>query len=143
MPFSITINYITPPTSPTPTESSEEENEDLTDPVFMNLIDEFFRRCREKGIFCAKDWSCCQSCGHTDMENLGHQNYIFYHQQDGDRLRDGDLECHFAFHFESENRRTDVKELVDEFGGVWDGGNTTRILLRLSPVLGPPSILQG
>jgi hypothetical protein len=140
MPFQITVEYTTPPSSPT---SSIGEEEDLTDPVFMNLIDEFIRRCREKGVFCAKEWTCCQSCGHAEMEALGHQNYLFYHQQDGAGLRNGELECYFAFHFESENRRTDVMELVEEFGGVWSGYDNVRILLRLSPILGPPSILQG
>lgn len=140
MPFSITINYRTPPPSPS-LSSASSQGEDLTDAVFMNLIDEFYRRCREKGVFCAKDWQCCQTCGHSSLDDLGHRNYIFYHAQDGDRLRDGDTECHFAFHFEDENRRTDVMEIVDELGGVWDGGNTTRILLTLRPTT--PPILRG
>lgn len=143
MPFQITLSYDTPPPSPTSSVSSVEIDDDLTDPVFMNLLDEFFRRCREKGIFCVKEWTCCQSCGHRQMEDLGHQNYIFYHQQDGERLRAGELDCYLAFHFESENRRTDVMELVEEFGGEWNGSDTTRIRMRLSPILGLPPILQG
>lgn len=117
------------------------QSEDLTDAVFMNLVDEFYRQCRAKGIFCAKDWQCCQTCGHTAMTDLGHTNYIFYHEQDGDRLRDGETDCHFAFCFESVNKRMDVKEIVNELGGVWDGSDTTRILLTLRPFT--PPILRG
>lgn len=143
MPFSITLNYNTPPASPPTTPPpSDEEIDDLTDPVFMNLVDEFIRRCREKGVFCAKDWECCQTCGHAAMDELGHQNYLFYHEQDGERLRNGELECYFSFAFESVNIRNDVEEIVNELGGHWNGSDTTRIRIHMTPMYLPP-ILHG
>lgn len=141
MPFSITINYRTPPASPS-LSSASSQSEDLTDAVFMTLIDEFYRRCRELGVFCAKDWQCCQTCGHSSLDDIGHRNYIFYHSQDGDRLRDGETECHFAFHFEDEDVKDKVKGIVTELGGAWDGDERRRILLTLNTPTTPP-ILRG
>ena len=141
MPFSITINYRTPPPSPTLSSASSQSEEDNTDPIFMNLIDEFYRQCRDIGVFCAKDWQCCQTCGHSSLEDIGHRNYIFYHAQDGDRLRDGETECHFAFYFEDEEVREKVKSIVAALGGKWDGCDRTRILLTLAPAT--PPILRG
>lgn len=140
MPFSITINYRTPPPSPS-LSSASSQSEDLTDDVFMTLIDEFYRRCRDIGVFCAKDWQCCQTCGHTSLEDIGHSNYIFYHQQDGERLRDGHTECHFAYHFEDDTIKDAVRSIVAELGGKWDGNERTRILLTLQPTT--PPILRG
>jgi hypothetical protein len=102
-----------------------------TNPLLMNLIDEFYRRLRAEGVFCAKDWECCMNCGHCRMEDMGHRNYVFYHQQDGDRLRDGDEECHFAFYFADDAIRQKVKTLVAELGGEWSGCDKVRILLRV------------
>lgn len=128
------ITPIRRPSTPYVSESESSEDEMCechVNHLLMNLIDEFYRRLRAEGVFCAKDWECCQNCGHHKMEDLCHRNYVFYHGQDGDRLREGHDDCHFAFCFVDDAIRTKVIEIVKELGGEWNGCDKRRILLKV------------
>lgn len=79
----------------TESDYEEEEQEDKTDELLMKTVDEVFERLEALGVRCEKDWECCMTCGHSAMEGV--ENYVFYHDQDADHIKEGSKEvvlCH-------------------------------------------------
>ena len=88
------------------------------------------------GVELYDDFSCCQSCGHYEMESRliedGYDpektSYLFYHQQEGNRLREGADEVYFA-HDIKEKDVAFVMEVVKGYGGSWNGSPNTTICI--------------
>ena len=83
-----------------------------------------------------ENFACCQSCGHYEMEgklieggyDVDTTSYLFYHQQEGRRLREGADEVYFA-HDIKEKDMAFVMEMVKAYGGSWNGSPNTSICI--------------
>jgi len=65
---------------------------------FERTIDSFFEFCDSKNILCRRDFSCCNTCGNSDI--IGEKNvvetstgkkyegYVYYHVQETDTILD-------------------------------------------------------
>jgi hypothetical protein len=62
-------------------------------------LDRAFATLNAAGVLARQNFACCNSCGHGEMFDLVHQQrergraidgYVFYHQQDTDRVVGGD-----------------------------------------------------
>ena len=80
-------------------EEMKEEVHDRTNPAMMSWIDKVFSLCEAMDIRNAKNFTCCQTCGHERMKEEGFENYVFYHEQTGENLREGADECYLAHNF--------------------------------------------
>lgn len=89
-------------------------------------INSFFKACRKVGIRCEKDWTCCASCGHDDLEHVA--NYIFYHQQTGDDLKQGASNVYLQ-HRLTPKVKEKMLELAKSHGVVWDGSDDKALIL--------------
>ena len=113
-------------------DEEEEEEEDNTDEALDRLIDEVFAVWEAKGIRCERNWECCMTCGHSAMGER--ENYVFYHDQDGDRIRSGDKEVHLCFDLTEEGKRVVLETVAERPNEVhWAGADHTRILLCSDP----------
>jgi hypothetical protein len=101
--------------------------------LFQQKIDRFNDSLAWENILLYEDFSCCQSCGHHEMEgelieggyDVETTSYLFYHTQEGKRLREGADEVYLAHDIKEKDVKT-VMEIVKGYGGSWDGsGNTT------------------
>lgn len=101
--------------------------------LFQQKIDRFNDSLGWENIQLYEDFSCCQSCGHHEMEgelieggyDVETTSYLFYHTQEGDSLRKGADEVYLAHDIKEKDVKT-VMEIVKAYGGSWNGsGNTT------------------
>jgi hypothetical protein len=95
--------------------------------LFQRKIDSLQDALEAVGVVFRENWSCCQSCGHAEMEaELKDEEYefdttyIFYHQQEGDRLRDGAETLHLC-HSILPGDLEAVLEVLEEYGSNWKG----------------------
>lgn len=95
----------------------------------MNLtskkLTDAFRNLRRDGFVAKRNWMCCQNCGvHALPEDT--QDYVFYHCQDADTLREKD-KVYLAWGGDGDQ----IKRRCEEAGlyVVWDGRPETRILV--------------
>lgn len=49
--------------------------------LLMKRINFAFKKLRAMGIVAKRNFTCCCSCGHRAMQDEGHANYVFYHDQ--------------------------------------------------------------
>ena len=98
---------------------------------FQGKIERFRDALTEQGIAFRANWSCCQTCGHAEMEGElaegGEEgsSYMFYHQQTSESLKDGFDELYLA-HYIKVGDLAAVIKIVKDFGGDWSGsGNST------------------
>lgn len=54
-----------------------------------------FKALRKSGYFARQNFACCQSCGLAELPD-GTANYVFYHSQDSDDLKESGT-CHLAW----------------------------------------------
>ncbi len=97
-------------------------------------IDDAFAALRDKGFFAKANHTCCQSCGLADIPEDGrYDEYVFYHMQDAERLKDDGV-CYLAWGFSGptlETKRkgrlicTALREAGLEVD--WNGSQHTRI----------------
>lgn len=85
-----------------------------------------FKSLEKRGYFARAAWQCCQSCGCAALPE-GTENYVFYHRQDVDCLRETGG-CYLAWGGDGQAIADAMRAegLVVE----WDGSPTTRILVR-------------
>jgi hypothetical protein len=84
-----------------------------------------FRNLRRDGYFARQNWMCCQNCGvHAVPEK--YENYVFYHCQDADCLKETG-QTHLAWSGDGDL----IKRRCEDAGlhVVWDGTEATRLLV--------------
>ena len=60
---------------------------------YENMIDAFFESCYTNDILCRRDFTCCNSCGNAEIDDVNdpeidYIGYIFYHTQTTDDILD-------------------------------------------------------
>lgn len=104
-------------------------------------LDRAFEELEEAGVVARQDFACCMNCGSSEIfderdDSRDWHGYVFFHQQDTDRLIEGG-QLYLAYgRFSSQ---IDLHELVDkqilpvltshDLSPEWDGDLDTRILL--------------
>jgi hypothetical protein len=108
-------------------EIQEEYRTDAYDSEMADLIEAAEEAFGEIGVAFYRDWSCCNTCGHSEATD---KNYVFYHGQDNDRLRKGAREVDLAFNFDEETK-VKVLELLETMKKQlhWSGEKHTRMFL--------------
>lgn len=96
--------------------------------AFQDKITSCFDELGNLGINCERDWTCCTTCGHTEMKELcdDGEDYVFYHLQDAEDLRQGGNVVYLK-HNISDSIRQDVIEIVKRYGSDWDGNDKQSI----------------
>lgn len=59
-----------------------------------------FTALETDGIVARMNFTCCQNCGHTEIGDEAtpdSRGYVFFHQQDAERLAPGDCDLYLAF----------------------------------------------
>jgi hypothetical protein len=112
-------------------ELQEEYKTDYYDYDMSALIDKVEEDFKAIGVEFKRDWSCCISCGHSELEKV--ENYVFYHGQDTDWLRKGYTDLHLAFRFDDDTRKKVLemieKQPIGEQYLHWSGSDDTKIYL--------------
>ncbi len=129
---------------------AEVDHEQESWPVVTDCdrLDEAFASLEAGGIVTRQHFTCCQSCGHSEIwdevkaaaargrEVLG---YAFYHRQDTDRAVDGDgLYIAYGATERGGAARVAIGSLVTDalsrhgLEVIWDGSDERRIFVRLS-----------
>lgn len=94
-----------------------------------------------------RDYTCCQSCGHTDAEAEAKQmiedeedysycNYVFYHSQDTEELNNGAKYIYLKHNLDKESK-VKMLELIKEWGDYiyWTGDDHNAIYVTCDPDL--------
>ena len=120
-------------------EEMKEEVHDRTNPAMMSWIDKVFSLCEAMDIRNAKNFTCCQTCGHERMKEEGFENYVFYHEQTGENLREGADECRLLHSMNAETK----EKFLAVFSGrdldfpervlLWTGEDRDTIYLTINP----------
>ncbi len=104
-------------------------------------INRAFKKLMDLNILAKKDWACCQTCGHYEMDELLKENgtiyrgdkkiqlknYVFFHDQDRDWL-ESDGYTYLAYDLDEEAKKIAIK--VFAYYGLnpeWDGNQNKRI----------------
>jgi DNA-binding NarL/FixJ family response regulator len=96
-------------------------------------IDDAFAALRAQGFFAKAHHTCCQSCGLAEIPEGRYDEYVFYHMQDAEYLKQDGV-CYLAWGFSGptlETKRkarlicTALREAGLEVD--WDGSEHTRI----------------
>lgn len=85
-----------------------------------------FRKLRKDGYLAKHNWTCCQSCGAAAIPDQFADNYVFYHAQDNDRLKETN-QTYLAWSGDGSL----IRRRCQEAGlyVIWDGTPDTRILV--------------
>jgi hypothetical protein len=104
-------------------------------------IDKAFEFLGGEKIFCAQNYWCCSSCGHSaaseTMTERKTRGYVFYHEQDTERAIDGGglMLAYGAYEGEDPNVIAIGREIcaaLERFGipHEWDGSPSARIFIQ-------------
>jgi hypothetical protein len=82
-----------------------------------------FSKLRQAGFFARQNFQCCQSCGCAAIPE-GVENYVFYHSQDREDLRESGS-CYLAFGGDGHK----IVKVLNEAGvrTEWNGSDSQRI----------------
>ena len=96
-------------------------------------IDDAFAALRAQGFFAKAHHTCCQSCGLAEIPEGRYDEYVFYHMQDAEYLKQDGV-CYLAWGFSGPTLETKRKGLlicdtIREAGLEvdWNGSEHTRI----------------
>jgi len=96
-------------------------------------IDDAFAALREQGFFAKAHHTCCQSCGLAEIPEGRYDEYVFYHMQDAEYLKQDGV-CYLSWGFSGPTLETKRKARVictalREAGLEvdWNGSEHTRI----------------
>ncbi|WP_435152112.1 DUF6891 domain-containing protein [Candidatus Pelagibacter bacterium nBUS_44] len=103
-------------------------------------INKAFNKLMDFNILAKKDWACCQTCGHAEMDeylntfnkhyrigSLELKNYIFFHDQDRENL-DSVGSTYLAYDLDEKAKMTVMQVLKDHgLNPEWDGNQNKRI----------------
>jgi len=95
--------------------------------LFQRKIDSLQDSLETIGVVFRENWACCSSCGHHEMsielkeeELEDDTSYMFYHQQEGNRLRDGATTLHLQHSILTDDLNL-ILEVLKEYGSDWNG----------------------
>jgi len=54
----------------------------------------FYNVCRTLGIKTKRNYTCCPSCGHAELQEETDGDYVFYHNQEHQSLMEGQMLVH-------------------------------------------------
>ena len=88
-------------------------------------INKAFKELNKLGIVAKKNWTCCTTCGHYELKNI--KNYVFYHWQDNDNLKESG-QCNLRHKLEEKNKSL-VLNILNKNGlkAVWNYSNNRTI----------------
>jgi len=92
-------------------------------------IDIAFSKLEAAGYFTRKNFWCCQTCGVAAVPDDAAENYIFYHEQDADTLRDTGS-CYLCFAGDGSFICTTLNKAG--IATEWDGSDRSRIRMVLN-----------
>lgn len=95
--------------------------------AFRVKINDCFKELRECGVMCRKNFSCCQSCGHSEIGVQGYEgSYVFYHTQTSESLSEGEDSVYLA-HSIADDERERVIAILKRYGSDWEGEDNSTI----------------
>ena len=94
------------------------------------VFNQMFKSFRANGFKARQNFTCCQSCGWAEMEDIAgdNENIVFYHNQDNDAFgSDGYLEGTIYLAWNGDGSK--IKQIAEDFGYTvdWDGTEGKRI----------------
>jgi hypothetical protein len=97
---------------------------------FRQKISECYKELRAIGVICRHKYYCCLSCASYKMaDRYGDDtDYVYYHEQDDMRMKEGEKECYLRNNLHGDKRRQ-VMEIVKKYGSDWDGEYGTAIII--------------
>ena len=95
-------------------------------------INKAFKKLHTLGIVALKNFTCCQTCGHHEIDDFldsKKQSYIFYHSQSNDDLKENGS-CYVAHSIRKKDKQK-VFNVLNEFNlkPKWDFANNQAILI--------------
>jgi hypothetical protein len=112
-----------------------DDADEKPDTQFRALLTKGFGIIRARGYEAHEKFWCCQSCGCAALPE-GTKNYVFYHEQDEERIREAEKrglrpDTHLAWGGDGEEIRKAFLEAG--LAVTWGGDENTRILVSLPP----------
>jgi hypothetical protein len=98
---------------------------------FRDKLTQGFKNIRKQGYFARQNFWCCQSCGCAAVPPEYTHRYIFYHNQDAERINK-DLGVYLAWGGNGEEIQKAFLEA--DLAVKWDGTNDARIYVSAPPV---------
>jgi hypothetical protein len=96
---------------------------------FKTSLNAGFAELRKRGYFAKQNWQCCQSCGVRAIPD-DVTDYVFYHNQDAERLAEAD-EVHLNWGCNVSNGHEIAKVFRGNGLAVdWDGTDHRRIHVK-------------
>lgn len=96
------------------------------------VFNKMFRDFRKAGFVARQNYWCCQSCGWAGIESDYNitdddSNVVFYHQQDYEAFKDGNLESILYLAWQGDGNK--LKEIIEShgFNVTWNGMKHGRI----------------
>ena len=87
--------------------------------AFVLKTNRLFAALRKIGIVCRKNFTCCGSCGRAEMqEKYPGKDYVFFHSQESDYLRQGEDTLDLCHNISEANYKP-VAEILCNFDSVW------------------------
>lgn len=116
----------------------------IKDDKLYDAMKEVFDFLDSLYIHVKHDWACCRTCGHYELKKeleedydveLDEMDYVFYHNQESDRLREGAKKCYIQYRLTEE-----TKKKVVEYAALphthlhWDGDEDKTMIISPYPV---------
>lgn len=103
---------------------------DKSCPELYEAIEKAEEAFKEIGVSFHRDYSCCNTCAHAELEMEVENNYVFYHEQESESIRQGHRSIHLGFSFTLE-MRPKVLEMIAKNADIlqWAGNDHTKIFL--------------
>jgi len=101
-------------------------------------VELFFDECEKNGIVCKRNFTCCCSCGHREMDGEEEFedsdyaiNYLFYHSQNFDYAKEGIPQMPISHYLDNANANF-VLSIIGKYGE-WNGDPNHRIIIYRDP----------
>jgi hypothetical protein len=92
------------------------------------LVNEVFKAIRKKGYKAVQSFSCCGSCGFSEMENLKAEKFVFTTKQDTFESDYNGKYTNYTLYLKWEGNGQEIVDAINSVDGVvavWDGSETT------------------
>jgi hypothetical protein len=95
------------------------------------LLNDAFKKLRKQGYFARQNFWCCQTCACAAIPKAKENKYVFYHNQDNESIKNGNIDKGGMYLAWSGNG----KQIVDIIRATglnvtWNGKETTRICIN-------------
>jgi hypothetical protein len=114
-----------------------------TDKKLADAIIQVFDALAMLGVNCEHNWSCCNTCGYSEMENKlldegeeeGKMDYVFYHLQESERLANGQKCCYLNHCFTEETKKAVLDYIAKGRSHLhWDGNEGKKLIVSPYPL---------